>query len=321
MDKERVVIDRKRLSEIAQSIRLLKNIHPLEFCDDASFFFPPINDTSVLDFFFSSVLHQFGFWELKSNRYTYPFIRHIDGHLLKGSDYLWRVWRRAGEKFSDFYKPEVQHSISKKDFIYLLRDDKGVTDTPMLEHHFKLTRAYGNDMLKLGVSPDEIIGCLNKTKYPVKNFTKIMSRISGYKEDPYLKKLMLLIIVLKNRPENFLKIKDISHLKPIVDYHIQRSCLRTGIVVVSDSTLRMKLVKRQRIKANEELLIRSKAYKAIKLLSRLSGRGIDVIDFFFFMNRKNCPEMTKPVCETCGIYKTCARYVELFQPIFRTTFY
>ena len=37
--------------------------------------------------------------------------------------------------------------------------------------------------------------------------------------------------------------------------------------------------------------------------------------------RKRCPEMTIPKCEKCSVEIVCAKKKELFQPVYRTTFY
>jgi len=46
------------------------------------------------------------------------------------------------------------------------------------------------------------------------------------------------------------------------------------------------------------------------------------IDWFFFnYMRSHCPEMQEPVCEKCAADPVCAHRKQLFQPVFRTSFY
>ena len=71
----------------------------------------------------------------------------------------------------------------------------------------------------------------------------------------------------------------------------------------------------------EEELIRKTVYAAIDELITNSGAGMAEIDWMFFSGRKYCPEMTLPECEKCMLNTLCKKNTELFQPVFRTTFY
>ena len=63
--------------------------------------------------------------------------------------------------------------------------------------------------------------------------------------DPLRKKSTLLAIILQQRPERFLRVEPSERVPPIIDYHLQRSCLRTGLVRVRDAALREKLLARE----------------------------------------------------------------------------
>jgi hypothetical protein len=135
------------------------------------------------------------------------------------------------------------------------------------------------------------------------------------------KKSMLLMAALGQRPEKFIDLDGGRALKPIIDYHLMRSCLRTGLVEIVDPDLRAQIVARRLVRPAEEGAVRSACYQAVLELSERSGRDIGSIDWFFFGARHRCPEMGEPECATCPVQPVCAQQRELFQPVHRTTFY
>ena len=108
---------------------------------------------------------------------------------------------------------------------------------------------------------------------------------------------------------------------PVIDYHLMRSCLRTGLVDVIDDELRRKLIGREELSAAEEWGVRFAAYRAIQQVQQRSGRSMGAVDWFFFNARHRCTEMTEPECAKCAIDPVCAHRNALFQPVIRTTFY
>jgi hypothetical protein len=132
-------------------------------------------------------------------------------------------------------------------------------------------------------------------------------------------------VVLRQRPEGFLPALHPESLHddapPIVDYHVQRTSLRTGIVAVHDPDLRSALQGRQVIAADEEDAVRRATFEAVTRLAARSGRDMGAVDWFLFQMRHRCPEMTKPQCAECPANSACAKSTGLFQPVFRTTAY
>jgi endonuclease III len=107
----------------------------------------------------------------------------------------------------------------------------------------------------------------------------------------------------------------------VIDYHLMRSCLRTGLVEIADDELEKKIAGREELAERDEWAIRSAAYEAIQQVQQLSGRSMGAVDWFFFNARRRCPEMTRPDCGNCVIDAVCAHRTELFQPVRRTAFY
>ena len=90
---------------------------------------------------------------------------------------------------------------------------------------------------------------------------------------------------------------------------------------ILDANLVEKVKARQELNADEEQAIRFISYQAIQQVANLSGKSIGAVDWFFFNSRKRCPEMTEPDCQQCPVDPICAHDKDLFQPVFRTTFY
>lgn len=90
-------------------------------------------------------------------------------------------------------------------------------------------------------------------------------------------------------------------VEPVIDYHLMRSCLRTGLIEVRDEGLREALEKRRVIDALSEWEVREAAWRAIQRVIGLSGKSTGAVDWFFFNARRRCPEMTEPQCALCPV--------------------
>lgn len=192
---------------------------------------------------------------------------------------------------------------------------------PALALHFEMARAYGRDMQALGWTTADIVAHANASEKPLQTFLRQLDHIGGYKEDPLRKKATLLAIILQQRPEKFLRVNPEEIVPPIIDYHLQRSCLRTGLIRVDDDALSAKLARREIVTSDEEWAVRRAAYEAIVQAQALCGKSMGAVDWFFFQARRRCPEMTEPDCARCAVDAVCAREKILFQPVMRTTFY
>jgi hypothetical protein len=320
-------------------IAQLPEVQPFRFAGD---FFPYVDDPAAPDWFFAVTLQQFGFWEMtpspplspasQGRVYRRPMIATLDGRALKGSDYLFAAYRKMLDRDGDFCRPDRQAALSEEEFTAILCADDGSNPMPAFDLHLEMARLYGRDMLALGLTPCEIIEGANRAEYPRAAFLSMLDHIGGYKEDPLRKKAMLLALILEQRPERFLRpapsplpvgegLGVRAAEPPVIDYHLMRSCLRTGLVVVIDHDLRSKLIGREELSETEEWAVRFAAYQAIQHVQQRSGRSMGAVDWFFFNARRRCPEMTEPDCAHCAIDAACVHRKELFQPVMRTTFY
>jgi len=313
---DRVVVNPVQVQRIAAAIAALPAITPFAFTGPD---LPPAGHTATLDYFFSSTLQQYGFWTAAHGHYARPLLASIDGEERKGAFYLFRAWLRWLEDDPQLLSPAAQAELTEAQLLAVLRADDGSDPLPDLASHLALARAYGRDMLSLGLTPRHLLQQVQQSRSPLRSLLRMLDHVGGYKEDPLRKKSALLAIILQQRPEGFLQFDE--PIPPVVDYHVMRSCLRTGLIEVTDATLYSKLIARALLSAGDEWAVREAAYRAMQDLVVQSGKSMGAVDWFFFQARERCPEMTPPDCAHCAVDAVCAHRRDLFQPVRRTSFY
>ena len=336
-DRCRVVPE--QITRVADLISRLPEIQPFNFSGEL---FPSIHHSHALDFFFAVTLQQFSFWEMKqsipgdaqaqrkdenlsdaSSRWLYslPMIATIDGRTLKGSDYLFYAYLRQLDRDPAFFSPARQAAVTRSDLENVFRADDGSNPMSAIDLHVAMANSYGHDMLAMAVTAADVVSLANESEHPRQTFLNLLDHIGGYKEDPLRKKSMLLALILEQRPEKFLRPALHEAEPPVIDYHLMRSCLRTGLIEITVDDLRHRVIRREELSTDEEWAIRYSAYQAIHSVHIKSNQPMGAVDWFFFGARKRCPEMTEPDCPNCAIDPVCAHRKELFQPVLRTTFY
>ena len=314
----RVQVNDRQVRKIGEKISTLSEVSPFQFISPE---LPPAGHPKGLDYFFAATLQQFSFWSDQDNRYDQPLIARIGGVELKGSDYFWEAFKRQVERDADFCSPERQANLSREELLQVFRADDGGNPMPALDLHLEQANSYGHDMLALDLTPQSVLDKALASPQPLQTFLLLLDRIGGYKEEPLRKKSSLLAMILNQRPERFLLLRNDEQVAPVIDYHALRSCLRVGLIDVIDAELHDKLTNRQIISPAEEWAVRYPAYRAIEQVIALSGKSTGAVDEFFFGARKRCPEMSEPECQFCQIDPVCAHRKELFQPVLRTSFY
>ncbi len=315
---DRVRVDAAAIRRVAGVVGALGDVAAFPFTGGD---LPPEDHPGTLDYFFTATLQQFGFWTAAKERYARPFVAPIGDRRLKGSDFLWAAYRRWLDDDPEGLTPEGQLRLSGADLEDRLRPDAGANATmPALDLRLAQAREYGRDAVELGWTPQSILEQASSARRPLATFFDLLDRLGGYKEDPLRKKSALLALILRQRPEGFLRAGG-DDVPPVVDYHVQRGCLRMGLVRVDDGTLRRRLIRRQLLDGEDEWAVRAACFTAIAELREASGRSMGAVDWFFFQNRRRCPEMTEPECRRCGVDAVCGHETALFQPVHRTTFY
>ena len=317
-----VRIDDRRVAAFSEFLSRADDVRPFTFAgDEPGAPLPLPGQPGVLEAFFFATAHQYGFWYERAGRYDRPMIARLEGRDLKGSDYLFRCITRALERDPEFFLPDRMTARVEAEWNRLFYDDAGANPLPDWPSNMAIIRAYTAWFARRQTTPAELVVRANAAASPLATFLAAVGEVPGYAEDRMRKKLLLLAVILENRPEHFLRVTDSEAYDPIIDYHLQRSALRTGLVVVEDEKLKVRLCAREVVSASEERAVREATFEAVKRLVARSGKSVAAVDWFFFTNRRRCPEMAEPECAACPVQAICARETRLFQPVFRTTAY
>ena len=315
--RPRVRVDRGRITRVAGMLAEHAVEAALDFC---GFPFPEAGAPWAVELFGLATLHQYGFWHADANGWIAPMYGDADGRSYKGSDFIWQAFTQAATDDPSVLDPA---RIASEPMLFdtICADDSGACPVPSIESHRALQRRYGEALTGTG-GLREILAAANRTDRPAAALLERLATLPGYAEDPLAKKANLLAIILANRPERFLDMRDPESITPIVDYHLMRSCLRTGCVAIVDDDLRSRLESRRWVDEAEEAEIRGACFDAIQALVETSGLGQASVDGFFFSNgRRVCVEVEQPLCDECVAHDACARRTELFQPVIRTSAY
>jgi sugar/nucleoside kinase (ribokinase family) len=314
----RAVPDSLALDRLSDLLRSMPRLDGFSFTGSL---FPPVGDPAAVAWFLAATLQQYGFWYEADGRYDRPMIARIDGVDRKGSDYLWAQYRRWSVAGAEVLSPSGQLQVDERAWSAAAGSDEGVDPYPDPAMRAHLARAYGATMVTLGLSPDDLVDAAAATTRPMMSLLRLLDHVGGYREDPLRKKAALVGVILRQRPEAFLPAAANDDAPPIVDYHVQRTSLRTGIVAVPDDALRAALLERRMVTVDEEAAVRRATFEAVAQLAARSGRDMGAVDWFLFQMRHRCPEMTEPRCAECPADSACAKSTGLFQPVFRTTAY
>ncbi|MBI4837019.1 MAG: hypothetical protein HY813_01270 [Candidatus Portnoybacteria bacterium] len=323
-------INRPQIKKVARFLRGLPgddcglNFYNLEGDEKeiiASRMYPPLNHQQAINFFFFVCLHQYGFWYGDESGYKEPLSGCLDGKKLKGSDLLWAVCKKALDHDFLIFEPARLAEMSFNDLREkIFTDANGPIDFPDNQERHQLTNCYGQWFVENKSEPTKIVELAHSLNRSLGFFLWLTREVPGYNRDRFKKKNLLLAMVLSNRPEKFLEVKDPQSWSPIVDYHLMRLALRLGLVDLKKSEQRAN-EKRLWIDALAEYRIRRATYRAIKRLISKSGKSMPFIDKLFWTGRQYCPEMEDQECSQCIFSEVCKKRTELFQPIFRTTAY
>jgi hypothetical protein len=314
----RVSVNRVAVERIGVRIAALDEVQPFDFVGPH---LPEVGHPRAVDYFFAAILHQFGFWSPANNVWARPTWATLGGQRLKGSDYCFAALTRQLQADPHKLTPLGRSTLRFSDTEAMFRADDGSVPMPVLATHHALACGYGRDMWELGWEPTALVAQAQEAADPAAWLLRALDHLTGYREDPLRKKSMLLVLALGQRPERFLDLGRAQALAPVVDYHMMRSALRTGLVEVGDEALREALVGRRLIEPRDEAAVRLATFDALDQLRDVSGRDVGAIDAFFFGARRRCPEVEAPDCAACPLDPVCLHDVAMFQPVLRTTAY
>ena len=283
----------------------------------------PAEHPMALQMLSIATLHQFGFWTASAERgWQGPMIAELDGERYKGSDFIWAAFARAAREDPNALSFD---RMAKQDdlFAKICRADDGTCPVPDLATHQALHMAHATSMLRqFPGGYTALLEHANSSANPVATLLSALSGLPGYSSDPLAKKANLLAVILAARPERFLDARDPENIAPIVDYHMMRLCLRTGLVGVQDPDLERRLSERVWVDTVEELAIRQATGRAIlRLVEDTTCTVADIDGLFFRLGRTVCLETSEPNCSACPLETACAKHTRRFQPVYRTQAY
>jgi len=324
-----IEIDKRQIRLVAELLKELPEEEGLNFYSFkkgneeiiASDMYPELNHPQAINFFFFVVMHDYGFWYGDEKGYHEPLYGIINGKREKGSDLLWKMAVMTLKKNETKFEPINLAEIKPRELAQIFSDDNGPIVWPDFEKRFQITRAFGKWFIKEKKTPSWIVNEANNATKPLQYFLAWLRKIPGYNRDLAEKKNLLLAMVLANRPEKFLNVKDPENWKPIIDYHLMRVSLRMGLVEFLNKEEKKENKERRWTNYFTEREIRWAVYNAVLELIQKSGRPMSFIDKIMWMGRCYCPEMTAPECAECLFNSVCKKNIEFFQPVFRTTAY
>lgn len=101
-----VTVDKQQVDVFARYLAESVDVAPFNCCSwSEGFVYPERGRAGVLDCFFFSCGHQFGFWALQGTHWEAPMIAALDGKRLKGSDFLLRAVTRAWQRETKLFQP------------------------------------------------------------------------------------------------------------------------------------------------------------------------------------------------------------------------
>lgn len=317
----RVEVDADAVGRLAELIGGLGELGSFPFTGDL---FPEVGGPEATAWFAAATLQQFGFWYADDGRWAGSMIAPIDGTSRKGSDYLWAAYLRWVGSDPAAMSPRRQAELTTDAWRSLVAADDGVDPFPDPSLCVDMANAYGRTLLGIGLDAEELVAVAAASDRPMRSLLVLLDHIGGYREDPLRKKSALLGEILRQRPEGFLPAaRDGApdDAPPIVDYHVQRTALRTGLVRIVEAELERRIIGRELLDETDEWAVRRATATAVAALSARSGRDMGTVDWFMFEMRHRCPEATPPRCADCPADPVCAHRVDLFQPVRRTTAY
>jgi len=291
--------------------------------------FPARGDRETENFFAFSCIQNHGFWYSSGGRYDSPITGHIAGREYRGSALLFAALKREFDRDRGIFEPHRLAHMSGVAIRHVLADDLGPIPLPDIDERIALTHRYG-ECFRYAThlnSPKKLIAIANKSPRPIAMFYQLLSLVPGFCEDPLQKKIGLFAMEMISRPEHFLKPAAGEDVRPIIDYHIMRVALRSGMVVLAKA-LRAINIARLFVTATIEGTIRRTTRRAVLRLAALLRarlphvpRVMGFLDHALWQARSYCPELVEPDCPSCEFRTACRKDIDLFQPVFRTLFY
>jgi hypothetical protein len=261
------MLEKSKLDQLAEVVGEL-NITPRDFTGD---------DTPDLGQHVEKIPYFFAFTALQMCGTG----RKVDGEV--GCS---RIWNRFYEKWCDdhrFFDPVTAANLSHAEMGQVLDfSDRGlwISDKD-LYWRWQLHRGLGRHILKIA------------------GFSFANTRIAhleGYNYDPLEKKANLLRMILACRPERFVNDHQYG---PVVDYHVMRLLIRTGVIPLQEDTQTKNMALRERE-------IRESAFSAMVHLQMKTDKSYNQLDTLFWSTGRQVCRPHKIRCDHCPFARICS---------------
>ncbi len=241
-----------------------------------------------------------------------PVEGEVNGHHLRGWDYLSAKLEAAVRANLELLSPEVWTRIAADDIRNLFRDKSFGERLSDPTGRASLIRDLGQKMLQRSWNSAnqlyEAAGHRIASGDPT--LINLLSTFRAY-DDPVHKKTYFFLALMHNA--GLWTYSDPDQLGAPVDYHEVRGHLRIGTVEIRDPDLHASLFAGRAVTPEQDIFIRQAVHKAVMFVSECSGlRNPSQLHYMFWNVFRSCCGRESTHCTACP--PTCslpARYVQL----------
>jgi hypothetical protein len=222
---------------------------------------------------------------------------HIDGHWVRGWDYMVHAARKAMRAEPDYFT--ASHLIhATEDTLRTIFSDEGIPQNSTLDRiNERLAQWHDASRILLQRYAGDVMNLYHAAGHRLRGQDGIMARLAEFQAyaDPVEKKSFLFIMFAQR--SGAWQVEDLENLRVAIDYHIMRIALRSGMVLVQDPDLQQRIKARQAVTAEQDNQIREAVREACDLLVRGSQRSVfDVDNILWMMGRNCCFYDYDPIC-------------------------
>lgn len=231
---------------------------------------------------------------------------YIDATFYKGWDYLSTKFSYLAETNPLFFEPSNLSMLISSELKESLKDDRNNLSLENLDKRTDYLVDIGYILMRYFDSdPCEIISQSNgfAIKPDGNGLYQLLEKFQAF-QDPERKKATIFLMLLND--SGTMKIKDIEHVEPIVDYHIMRGLLRTGAIVVEEDIHDI-LKSYKQISPEIERNIRKISKQAVRYISNISGKNVFQLNWLMWNLFRSCC-YKELCCKKCQIINQKKNY-------------
>ncbi len=206
----------------------------------------------------------------------------VGGELLIGWDYLIAKFEQRARGDNSLLDPTRWSQLSGDQISAMFADDQLGNLLTRNDERAQLVQDLGVRLSKRGwLEVDKMLSfCEGRIATGDPNLIEVLSQFHAYRDPVYKKSLFFLALMRNSGRWQFV---DNDLMAPPVDYHETRGHLRIGTVVIRDASLLRKIRTGAMVTSDEDIAIRTAIFRAILLISDLSGlRDSSRLHYYFW---------------------------------------